>query len=209
MKSLKAQNKEVAPWLPERNSGISQAVTDYLKFLLGRTTKREPYPPTPTSTELVQLPQISTDTILTDLSVFSLDPVPAHPPTDDSTCLPRQKPCWRDFKILFVLDIDRYSVPRATLAWGSPVDCAWNQIVLIICLKHWRWAKDHNAFSSYNIDPEASSNAVVLGIMERWLRGKSNPNLNINDAKKNNKRRNAVSQSQKHLMYNGLSCIWI
>lgn len=193
----------MAPWLPERNSGDYQAIIDYLKYLLGRTAAGTPYPPSPNPTELDQVPQISPECILADLTVFSLNPPVTDPSCDDKISLPRQKPCWVTSKALFNCDLARYRVPRMTLVWGKSDDSVWNCVVLAICLKHWLWAKEHNAFSHYSIDPKFSGNAIVLGVMERWVRGQR-PAGNPNSAKKNNKRRMAVSQSHKFPMFDSL-----
>lgn len=191
--TLKAQNKEVAMWLPEQNSGSYQAIIDYVKFLLGRTTEGAPYPPGPDSKELDSLPQISPEYILADMTVFSLALPPPTPSKTDFKPLPRQKPCWLPDRRLLLLDLAQFRVPRATLAWGSTINSPWNHIMLPLLHKHWQWAMAHGAFSSYATSPKYSSDAVIRGVIERWLRGKREEDESYHNRKKRNQRRRTVS----------------
>ncbi|EGG09494.1 uncharacterized protein MELLADRAFT_95983 [Melampsora larici-populina 98AG31] len=169
VKTLKAENKEVAAWLPDRNSGSYQAIIDYMKYLLGVSTSRVPYPDSPTPEELSVLPQITPESILADSTVFSLN-LPPPSISKKITHRPRQKSCWLIYKEYFLSDMSQLLIPRATLAWESR-DCRWNQIMLALLLKHWRWAQVHGAFSLYGADPKYFSDAIVRAVMERWLRG--------------------------------------
>ncbi|EGF97284.1 uncharacterized protein MELLADRAFT_86100 [Melampsora larici-populina 98AG31] len=190
--SVKAQNREVAEWLPQRNSASYQAITDYLKFLLGKFNSRTPYPASPESFELDVLPQLSSETIMADLSVFANDLPPPSPSQQTIKLLPRQDSGWFRYRSFFLQDLTRFSIPRATLAWESPVSCPWNQIMLVFLMKHWRWAMAQGVFSRYHPDPRFSTDDICRAVMERWIRGRVGQDDKYRNRKKKNQRRATI-----------------
>ncbi|EGG09597.1 uncharacterized protein MELLADRAFT_95873 [Melampsora larici-populina 98AG31] len=192
VKSLKAQNREVAKWLPKRNSGSYQAIIDYLKFMLGRFGSHTPYPASPEPSELNLLPQVSSASILADLSVFAVDLPPPSPSNQMMKLLPRQTSCWFTYRRFFLEDLSRFGIPRATLAWESPVSSSWNQMMLVFLLKHWQWAMAQGAFSQYAPDPKYCTDAISRAVMERWIRGRTGEDEKYRNRKKKNQRRAAI-----------------
>lgn len=196
VRSLKARNKDLAPWLPERNSGAYQAIIDYTKFLLGISAPGAPFPPNPSPTEIAQLAQILPEAILSDMAFTCI--IPSEPTTESTKLLPRQTDYWLRSKALFLSDLARYQIPRATVATKpETMSTAWNPVMLAVLLKHWRWAKEHGAFSRYSVNPKFFSEAVARAVMERWIRGRETAASRSNVLKMNNQRRNHVSTSQK------------
>ncbi|EGG01112.1 uncharacterized protein MELLADRAFT_92742 [Melampsora larici-populina 98AG31] len=187
--SVKAQNREVAKWLPQRNSGSYQAIVDYLKFLLGKFNSGATYPAGAEALELDRLPHLSLETVRADLTVFANDPPPPSPSIEKIKLLPRQDSSWFTYRSLFLQDLTRYSIPRATLAWESSVGSAWNQIMLVFLVKHWRWALAQGVFSQYSLDLRYSSEAICRAVMERWIRGRVGQDEKYRNRKKKNQRR--------------------
>lgn len=187
----------MSTWLPDRNSGSYQAVIDYVKFLLGRTSSQAAYPPGPDPNELSLLPNISPELILADLIVFTLEIPPPSPSEYSIKLLPRQKPSWLPLRRLFLLDLARLTIPRATLAWQSP-DSPWNRIMLAVLQKHWRWAMAQGAFSLYTINPKYCDDVISRAVMERWLRGRMDESEGLHTRKRKNQRRSAVSLLINH-----------
>ncbi|EGF97330.1 uncharacterized protein MELLADRAFT_70065 [Melampsora larici-populina 98AG31] len=173
--SLISTNREVAGWLPDHNDGICQSQTDWLKFLMKRTKLEAPYPPSPTSTQLSNLPVILPSLIQADRSVFSTpQSTSEQPPSDTDKPLRRQKDCWYLYRTLFYHDLNHFGIQidPLTFDWLQPESSRWNSTMLTFVVKHWTWAKDHSAFSNYSIDPQQIDELKCFGILERWLRGK-------------------------------------
>lgn len=109
-----------------------------------------------------------------DTSIFSLR-LPTNIPDNSSITPeklpPRQKPSWHDHKQLFLCDLEKSGIPRATLDWQRSPTSPWNSTLLTFAVKHWERANIEGAFSHYPINPEHHGNLVCLAVFERWLRG--------------------------------------
>ncbi|EGG11897.1 uncharacterized protein MELLADRAFT_58967 [Melampsora larici-populina 98AG31] len=192
VKSLKAQNREVAKWLPARNSSSYQAMVDYLKFMLGAIGPRALYPASPDPSELRLLPQVSLETILADQSVFCGTLPPPTLSDQTENLLPRQDPCWFTYRRVFLNDLAWYRIPRATLAWESPATSSWNKTMLVFLMKHWRWANARGAFNRYSVDTKYSTDAICRAVMERWMHGRVKEDEKYRNQKKKSQRRAAI-----------------
>lgn len=193
VRSLKAQNKVVTPWLPQRNSDACQVITDFVKYLLGRTSPQAPYPLSPDPTELAQLPELTPESIISNLRILDIEDPATNHLVQTEISLPRQTPCWSKHKQQFLSDLAFHKIPRFTFAWEDSYMSRWNQIMICFIIKHWQLAKEHNAFSQYRINPKHGSLAIARGVIERWLRGRKVEGSRSMDQKKNNKQQNAVS----------------
>ena len=161
--------------------------------MLGRIKSQTPYPPSPNATEIAQLPEILPHHIYSDLRVFSLGLLP----TDKTIkSFAHQLPCWVSFKGLFLQDLVIYHIPHATFAWNFPLKFNWNQVMLALLLKHWRYAKEHGAFADYSIDPGHVGEAVVRAVIERWIQGREKESSRSRIQKKCVERQNTVSRIQ-------------
>lgn len=192
VRSLKAQNREVAKWLPQRNSGSYQAITDYTKFMIGRFGSRAPYPTSPDPSELHSLPNVNSETIMADLSVFGVDLPPPTPSHQTITLLPRQDTCWITYRRFFIQDLARFGMPRATLAWESPLNSPWNEMMLAFLVKHWKWAMTQGAFNRYSVDHKYSTDAICRAVIERWFRGRMSQDETYRRRKMKNQRRATI-----------------
>lgn len=188
--SLKAVNRAVADWLPDHNSGTCEAVTDFVKFLLGRLKLGESYPAPPTLNEISRLPQLSYQSILEDRRIFALE-LEVEDPPPAVNLPPRHQASWFTYRKLFIHDLCMSGIPRVTVDWKRSVYSPWNEMFLAFAVKHYRWAKQHGAFGRYPINPVYDTDIVSLGILERWLRGRSaemkslaiNPGLHLSRRK--------------------------
>ncbi|EGG09638.1 uncharacterized protein MELLADRAFT_61026 [Melampsora larici-populina 98AG31] len=192
VRSLKAQNRELALWLPQRNSGSYQAITDYMKFMLGKFGTRAVYPTSPEPSEIHLLPDLDSGTIPADSSVFGLHLEPPSPSHQTINLLPRQDASWITYRRIFLQDLTRFGIPRATLAWESPVTFPWNKMMLAFLVKHWRWAMSQGAFSRYSVDSTYSTDAICQAAMERWFRGRVSKEGKYRSRKMKNQRRATI-----------------
>lgn len=213
--TIKSANRAVAQWLPDRNSNFSQAVIDFVKFLLGKTSTALPpdptpnelshlpdfqnhdLPPDPTPNELSQLPDVKYDDIMNDFRVFAMPLAPASPSARHSKNAHRQKDCWATTRRLFLQDLRLFGFPRATFAWELSDKSPWNQTFVVFVVKFFRRAMELDSFSKYNVNPAHDSDLICMGILERWLRGQSDQvhrqrrgqNLKLKNKRKKDKSR--------------------
>lgn len=171
-KTVRAQNRAVASWLPDRNSAFCQASTDFFKYLLGISPSNSIYPADPTSDQIANLPDCSLEIISKDQSIFAVI-LPENDVPEDATIITRRgKPSWICHKRYFTLDLARNGILSAALQLSTKDKSRWNTVVLTLGVKHWKSAKEQEAFSNYAIDPQHNDELICLGVLERWLRGR-------------------------------------
>lgn len=164
--TVKAQNRAVASWLPERNSGFCQATTDFLKYLLGVAPINSIYPPDPTDEEISRLPSYSINDIGNNLSVFSVILPENSIPMEDSLLPRRSKSCWIHHKQYFLLDLNQNGISSAKLQLKTRRPSSWNAIILTLAVKHLKWARERGAFSNYALDPRQNDELMTLAVLE-------------------------------------------
>ncbi|EGG10247.1 uncharacterized protein MELLADRAFT_60695 [Melampsora larici-populina 98AG31] len=202
--SIKKQNRQVSKWIPDHNTPYCRSVTDFVKYLLGRTGLT-PYPSGPTLVEISKLPRLTSSEIIEDTSIFQthLDTEPIT--VSDIKLLPRQKASWSQYRQLFFHELANYGILRATLDWKEPPESPWNSIILACVAKHYNWGLNRGVFSLYPINPRHHGNVMCLGTLERWLRGhtdeitRARKNPHISSIQKKSARRSSVSSKTYHL----------
>lgn len=171
-KSVRAQNRAVAGWLPPHHTAYCQAISEFTRYLLDMPDTSLP-PPPPTDSELAALPTLSEAAILGHTAVFSVgsDPIRIHDSTQKLQG--RRKVSWVTHRHVFLLDLSQSGVPRATFEWITSRDSQWDNTMLVFLVKHIKWADKHDAFSRYSINRDHTSDEILWGVLERWLRGRA------------------------------------
>lgn len=167
-KSVKAQNRAVSTWLPDRNSAFCKAATEFFKYLLGIAPSNAAYPRSPTPDQISQLPDLSPTVISNDQSIFGIIIPEVDVPADNTKIPGCGKNSWTRHKRYFERDLAQNGVPCVALQFDQEQSC-WNTIILSFSVKHWKSAKEHGTFSNYAIKPQHNKELLFLGILERWL----------------------------------------
>ncbi|EGG11579.1 uncharacterized protein MELLADRAFT_59734 [Melampsora larici-populina 98AG31] len=77
------------------------------------------------------------------------------------------------FKALCLADLANHGITRLSFDWELADRSPWNQTVAIFIAKHWQYAYSQGAFDDKAIWSAHNTEKTCIGIILRWLRGRS------------------------------------
>jgi hypothetical protein len=141
-------------------------MADFTRYLLGHTKDNPHYPPPPSDNQMISLQPLTKEDIMDDNSVFSNYSSQTHTNPLD----------WSVFKALLYADMGNKQIEGPfTFDWESEegVKSDWNQVMIFFTIKHWVFARRASAFQKFGLDVEWEKEVIFIGIVTRWVVGRS------------------------------------
>ncbi|KAA1136506.1 hypothetical protein PGTUg99_034068 [Puccinia graminis f. sp. tritici] len=170
--TTRTQNKHLAS-LPAYNSPLCQALYEFMRLLLGIKKSSDPWPPSPTPTQLAQFHSrwCPDDPEKRLINAISQQVATGSEPT--SSDLGKKKTLHSTLQTTFVKHLKEISFPHAGFNWNEPGFSPWNEAFSDLILRHWDHARVTGAFIAYSMAPRpAADPAIIKSLIHRWFNGR-------------------------------------
>lgn len=157
-------NKAVSNHLPGSNEQITLCLRDFTKMILNMKPRGDKLPNPPDMNELSMIQKINPTEPTSNTNFFQT-------PTSDVAFYGGKKSIPGKYKQICQKELENYGVLVPTFQWDTKGITVWDNLVLIVIVKHWLHAKAEGVFSNYAIDTEYSKHETLLGLSEHSLRG--------------------------------------
>lgn len=177
LEKTRTLNKAVAHHLPRSNDQVTLCLREFTRIVLNMKQEGDPLPNPPNDDEAQKITQVTPAEILTKNDFFQIS-------CTNEENYGRRKSIPGKYKEKCQKELEYYGLSSFTFQWDIKGITIWDSITSNIIVKHWLHAKSEGAFSRYAIDTQHGTFEIILGLLERWLRGQKDI-FRRNKSKKN------------------------